>query len=267
MRLMMKKYIALAVMILVPVSSEGATSFKNFDCIYGGAEAIGNVSTGNFNVSCGNENFRRITTGDFNKAWGNRLAATLTAGSNNLLIGDNGDVPAATTSNYFWLGVTAASPLITGNMVAGGTLKFSGETSLAADFSATSNTTLANITGLTATVEAGKKYRINAVIPFSGGAGGHKYALAGTATATTFTAQINSVCNSSSLFVLTARVAALAAAAGESSSTCAAGYTTVEGYIVVANAGTLTAQFAQNASNAATSTALAGAQMIVREVQ
>lgn len=138
------------------------------------------------------------------------------------------------------------------------------------DFSKTTNTTLANITGASGTTDlsvslaAGLWYVFQAKLFVDTDAtGGHKYAIAGTATATSIIYNINSISNATNAYVITSRQTALAGSAGEASGT--AYYTEINGTIKCNAAGTLTVQFAQNASNG-TSTVLKGSSFIVKEV-
>lgn len=261
---MMKRILFTLLAMFTASDAYAAYGYNNYDCWNGGSQLFANVTTGNLNTACGNDVFQKLSTGDFNTGFGNRLARSLTTGSSNILIGNNGDVPSATTSNYLWIGSTASTPAISGNMVANGTLKFMGETTVATDINYTT-ATLANVTGLTATVEAAKKYRFTAILPVTASTGGgHKYAIGGTATATSVWYEVKSLCNQSSLYVITNRKTALASGEGENASTCTNLFTEIHGYIVVNAAGTLTVQFAQNAASG-TSTVIAGASFVVRE--
>lgn len=134
---------------------------------------------------------------------------------------------------------------------------------VAANFDKT-DTTLANVTGLSFNVEAGKTYSFEARLLFDATAGGgHKYAIAGTATATAIAYQINSIANATSAFVITSRQTALAGSAGQAGAT--AGFTRITGTITVNAAGTLTTQFAQNAASG-TSSILRGSTFHLREI-
>ena len=116
----------------------------------------------------------------------------------------------------------------------------------------TTSTTLANVTGLSLDVEAGRTYSFRAVLHYDAdGVGGHKYAINGTATATAIKYQINSIRNSTNAYVINSRQTALGGNAGEAGAT--AGMTTIEGVITVNAAGTLTVQFAQNAAGGTSS--------------
>jgi len=128
-----------------------------------------------------------------------------------------------------------------------------------------STTTLATATGLSVNLEINKTYRFRAVIYFTADAvGGHKYAIAGTAGVAAVTYQVTTVCNATGLNVITSRQTALGGA-GVGQAGCVAGCTTIEGTITTNAAGTLTAQFAQNATGG-TSSALRGSTLQVDEV-
>lgn len=134
-----------------------------------------------------------------------------------------------------------------------------------AAFDVTTNTTLATVTGLTVNVTASRKYRFRAILHVTPDAtGGHKYAIAGTATATSVVYQINSINNATNAFRINSRQTALGGSAGDATGTGA--FTTIEGFITVNAAGTLLVQFAQNASNG-TSSILAGSCWSVVEVK
>lgn len=121
------------------------------------------------------------------------------------------------------------------------------------------NTTLADVTGLSFNVEAGVTYSFTSRLFLDADAvGGGKFAIAGTATATAITYQINEVCNATNALTITARQTALAGASGQAG--CTAGYTEINGTITVNAAGTLTTQFAQNVA-AGTSSILVGSWM------
>lgn len=129
------------------------------------------------------------------------------------------------------------------------------------DFSKTSDVTLANVTGLTRNVMAGEVYAIRAVLfTTSNVAGGVQCAIGGTATATSIIAEADVKDGSALATAGTTRVAALATAMGDVTAVTAARIT-IEGQIVVNAAGTITIQFAQNASNGTASTVKAGSYM------
>ena len=125
------------------------------------------------------------------------------------------------------------------------------------------NTTLADVTGLTATLVAGKIYRFEAKLyTTSDVGGGVKVAIAGTATATAIIYEgltINAGTTTQS------RGTALATTVGAVTAVTAA-YITITGTITCNAAGTLTVQFAQNASNATASSVLVGSTFIINEM-
>jgi len=130
-------------------------------------------------------------------------------------------------------------------------------------FDKTSDVTLANITGLTANVAAGKIYRFEAKLyTTSNVAGGVQFAIAGTATAT---AIIYEGLTTDAGLTTQGRAAALGTAVGAVTAVTAA-YTVITGTITVNAAGTITCQFAQNASNGAASSVLVGSTFSIIEM-
>lgn len=121
------------------------------------------------------------------------------------------------------------------------------------DFSKTSSTTLANVTGLTFTTVNSGVYRFKANLFLSCGAsGGAKVSISGTNTATAIWYLV-------SLRTATAFVGEVNTALdGDYGTTAAHVFGEINGYIDVANGGTLTVQFAQNASDGTASKVLAG---------
>jgi hypothetical protein len=129
-----------------------------------------------------------------------------------------------------------------------------------ADFSKTSDTTLANVTGLTYTVASGGKYRFKALLHIDCNAsGGVKMAMSGTCTATAIIGGVELLGGAHECVQFTA----LDEAEGE---TLKDYLIKVDGYINVNAGGTLTVQFAQNASYATASTVLAGSWMQVDKI-
>ena len=125
------------------------------------------------------------------------------------------------------------------------------------------NTTLANITGLTFDVVAGRAYRF----VFQGNtslaaAGGERWAISGTCTATNINYSIFSFTTAAGIPISTQENAL----GGEADN---GGYTAsivkIEGAILVANAGTLTVQFAQSAASG-TSSVLPNATFEIQEI-
>lgn len=128
------------------------------------------------------------------------------------------------------------------------------------DFSKTSNTTLANVTGLTFTTVSAGVYRFTvALFTTCGASGGVKVAMSGTTTATAIIGCAEFLGPSHEAMQFTA----LDEAEGET----AVDYSIrIEGYIQVNVGGTLTVQFAQNASNGTASTVLAGSWFEVDKI-
>ncbi len=126
------------------------------------------------------------------------------------------------------------------------------------------DTTLANVGGLSVTLTAGRVYRFVTTLHVSPDAvGGHKYAIAGTCTATAIIYQINALNNGTMVFVINSRQTALAGSAGTASGTSV--FTTIEGTIIVNAGGTLTVQFAQNAASG-TSSVLVGSTLMIEDI-
>lgn len=131
------------------------------------------------------------------------------------------------------------------------------------NFNATSNTTLANITGLTANVAISGTYKFRAVLyTTSDITAGVKFSIGGTAVATSVIYE--SLVTDAGLTTQT-RGTALAATVGAVTAVTAA-YCVIEGIITVTTAGTLTVQFAQNVSNAVSSVVLAGSNFQLQEI-
>lgn len=131
-------------------------------------------------------------------------------------------------------------------------------------FDKTSDTTLANVTGLTRNVEAGKSYRFSAVLfTTSNVAGGVQAAVAGTATATAIIYE--GLTLAAAAIGAQTRATALGTTVGGITAVTAA---TIEiyGLITVNGAGTLTIQFAQNTSNGAASSVLVGSHFEIQQI-
>lgn len=126
-----------------------------------------------------------------------------------------------------------------------------GRTFVSSQFDKT-DVTLANITGLSAPVTAGKTYAFEALLFVDADViGGSKYAIAGTATATAIKYEVVFISDSANSMVITSRQTALGGSAGQAGTT--AGICRMSGTITVNAAGTLTVQFAQNAANGTSS--------------
>lgn len=168
---------------------------------------------------------------------------------------------AITNAGLVGIGTTAPAA----KLDVAGFISWSGQKRVTSQFDKTSDTTLANITGLSVTVEAGKTYNFEAVLyTTSHTSGGIKAAIAGTATATAviYEAVVNAL---GGVFTMTtSRATALGTAIAEVTAV-AAGRITITGTITVNAGGTLTVQFAQNASHATASSVLIGSIFIVEQ--
>jgi hypothetical protein len=135
---------------------------------------------------------------------------------------------------------------------------------LAAQFDKT-NTTLANITGLTFDLKAGKKYKFRFKCDTTlSSAGGEKYAISGTATATAINYTIVSTTTAAGLPIITQATALDTAGSNGGYGAGVNSVIVVEGSITVNAAGTITVQFAQAAASG-TSSIRAGATFEVIE--
>lgn len=151
-----------------------------------------------------------------------------------------------------------------GNLLLSGFLNSGGHKRVATQFDKTSDTTLADVTGLSVTLLAGQTYAFDAVLYTSSNVGGGvKAAIAGTATATAIVYEVL-VWNAAALSAQT-RSAALAGAVGGVTAVTVA-QMRITGTITVNAAGTLTVQFAQNASNGAASSVLVGSSLKVWQI-
>lgn len=122
-------------------------------------------------------------------------------------------------------------------------------------FDKTNDAALANITGLTHNVNAGKTYSFEAILDVSPNiTGGSQYAIAGTATATSIVYFIELLDDTTNVFTITSRQTALGGATGQAGTT--AGRCKISGTIIVNAAGTLTVQFAQNVATLATTSSV-----------
>lgn len=125
-------------------------------------------------------------------------------------------------------------------------------------------TTLGNVTGLSATLVAGKIYRFEAHLHVDASAlGGSKFAIGGTATATSLISETILTDNTTNTVTITARQTVMGTGTGQTGTT--QGYCFISGTIVCNAAGTLTVQFSQNAANG-TSSVLVGSTFILTEM-
>ncbi len=137
---------------------------------------------------------------------------------------------------------------------------------VSSDFTVTSSTALTNVTGLTATLVAGKTYRFTALVyTTSANTGGVKFAIGGTCTATNIIYDGNLSEGGLNVNPGTSRGTALGTTILDHTSTLAS-YARISGTITVNTAGTLTVQFAQNNSDGTGSIALRGSTFVVTEI-
>ena len=137
-----------------------------------------------------------------------------------------------------------------------------GQSRVSSQFDKTDDT-LANITGLSVNVTAGKTYCFYATLYTTANvAGGVKAAIAGTATATSIIYE--GITTAAAGLAAQTRATALGTEVG-GATTATAGLIRIDGTITVNAGGTLTVQFAQNASNGAASSVLVGSTFIVEE--
>jgi hypothetical protein len=127
---------------------------------------------------------------------------------------------------------------------------------------ATTNTTLADVTGLSVTLKAGRKYTLRAkLFTTSTANGGVKIGLGGTCTVTSLIAEVKGW--SGTTLNLSAQATALGSLGGANVATDSA---EIGVDIVVNAAGTLTIQAAQNTSHADTTSVKVGSFMIVEDM-
>lgn len=133
-----------------------------------------------------------------------------------------------------------------------------------AQFDAAATTTLANITGLSRNVDSGVTYRFEAILPISASAaGGCKFAMAGTATATSIWYWIVLEDEAWPNDTIRSRQTALGGSSGQVGTV--SGVCRITGVIVVNAGGTLTAQFAQMVASG-TSSVLANGSLKIERV-
>jgi hypothetical protein len=135
---------------------------------------------------------------------------------------------------------------------------------VASDFSRTSNTGMAEITGLSADVAASTSYRFRVVLFTSSAiSGGVKAAINGTCTATSIIYE--AVVYNGATLASQERTTTKGGQVARITSVTV-GLIIIEGTIVVNAAGTLTVEFAQNTSDASASTVLANSTFEVQQI-
>jgi hypothetical protein len=145
-------------------------------------------------------------------------------------------------------------------LLVGKYIRWAGFKRVTAQFDKT-NTTLATVTGLSVSVEAGKTYAFEAVLHVTCAAlGGMKVAMSGTCTATAIIYHIEAMKGTGTTNDIAARHTALGGSSGIVNDTSY--FVTIQGTITVNAAGTLLVQFAQNAASG-TSSVLVGSTLKV----
>lgn len=264
----------------------------------------GNVGIGTFSLvsytgsggrttGVGHQAGSGITTGDFNTCIGGYASrggpfggVDLTTGSQCISIGYQCSHPSGTANgqivigNYIYgTGCTGTAATISSGKIGLGTsapnveldvagfINWNGQKRVSTQFDKVNNT-LANITGLSATIKTGRSYQFTAVLfTTSDVSAGVQAAIAGTATASAIIYEAN-VFDTGVLKVPgTTRAAALATKVGDVTAVTVARID-IKGLITCNGNGTLTVQFAQNVTNAGVaSSVLVGSYFIVQDVQ
>jgi hypothetical protein len=127
---------------------------------------------------------------------------------------------------------------------------------LTTQFDKSNDSTLQDIPGLVSEeLEPNRAYRFRAHLFVDANAtAGHKYAIGGWVTPSLIRYQIDSISNSTGATVISSRQTSLGGSAGQASATTVE--TVIEGVIEVGSSGTITAQFAQNAATASTTSSV-----------
>jgi hypothetical protein len=206
----------------------------------------------------------------FESQAGAEVARILTAGGS-LEVSNSATVSFSSTStagsNDIGISRIAAGVLGVGNGTGAsvaGWVQWAGQKRVAADFDTGNSTTLANITGLSVTLAAGRTYSFVAELyTTSDVAAGVKFAIGGTATATAIVYE--AIVHNAGVLVAQTRATALATEVGAVTAVTVA-KCTITGTITVNAAGTLTVQMAQNVGNATGSMALRGSSFIVHDM-
>lgn len=245
-----------------------ATGYSNVGV---GALTYASLTYGSYNVAVGYGAFQYANGGNSYDTYvgGDSVGNNTSDSGQSTYLGSNSG-STGTVSNVTALGygaiATAPNQMVYGNSSVtqqkmNGLLSTSGDARVVTAFTATSSATLANVTGLSATVVASGSYNFHALLfTTATSGGGVQAAISGTATATSVIYE--GVLVSGGSIVNQTRATSLGSAVG-SSATATAGTITIDGEITVNAAGTLTVQFAQNTSNAAASTVLAGSYLKV----
>jgi hypothetical protein len=148
-----------------------------------------------------------------------------------------------------------------------GWINWGGEARVTSDQTFTSTTTLANVSGLSVTLLAGRTYSFVAEISWTdAAAGGLQLAIGGTATVTNIIYDGYIIDSGANGIKGNAQATALGTAVASSTTTGTAGHARIAGTITVNAAGTLTVQAAQNTSNGTATTIKRGSTFIVQDM-
>jgi len=162
------------------------------------------------------------------------------------------------------LGINNGSP----GVQQGCYLKWGGTARVVTDVSIANSTTLANVAGLAVNLQAGRAYSFEVDISYTGtgGTGGIKCAMAGSATATNIIYDGWAVDSAANGTKGNAQATALGAPVAATNLVGTAGHVTISGTIEVNAGGTLTVQAAQNTANATATVIKRGSRMIVHDI-
>lgn len=144
---------------------------------------------------------------------------------------------------------------------------WAGQARVTSDVTYTSTAALANITGLTVNVAAGRTYSFEAYLSFTdAAAGGIQAAIAGTATATAIEYDGWIIDSGANGIKGNTQATSLGTAVATATTTGTAGVVLIKGTITVNAAGTLTVQAAQNTSNGTPTTIKRGSYFLVYDM-
>jgi hypothetical protein len=147
---------------------------------------------------------------------------------------------------------------------ASGMLQYSGGHKRASEATAATTTTLGNVTGLSVSVVSGNTYSFRAhLFVDASAAGGGKFAIGGTATASSIIYTVRGTADSNGASIMSDRETALGGSASFEGPTAAV--VTIEGTLVASGSGTLTVQFAQMIASG-TSSVLTGSTFRVEQL-
>lgn len=228
----------------------------------GGVSVAATHASGNLRMYSGNSlrsTYSNVGVITWTNAWHILSAGTTGFAPLRFAIGTNETTPESGALEY-----DGTSFFFTNSGLTRQQLQQVQQSRVSTQFDKAANTTLGNITSLTATLVAGKTYEFEANLHVTADAvGGSKFAIGGTATATSIIYQVTMIDNTSSANTITSRQTAIGGSVGQAGTT--SGFCTIKGLITVNAAGTLTAQFAQNAATG-TSSILVGSTFVTRQI-